>query len=253
MSEPHAMPQPAPHPAPTPAGLLVIDKQPGFTSMDVCAILRTRLRRGGAPKRIKVGHGGTLDPMATGVLVIMVGKATRLCDRIMGDEKEYHATIDLAHRSTTDDAEGEVTPVEVVRVPTLDELERVAATMVGTIQQRPPAFSALHVGGQRAYDLARKGATVELPARPVVVHEFSLRDYRFPLVDAVVRCGKGTYIRSLARDLGLALSVGGMLRSLRRTRVGTHAIEAARTLDSLPNVLAQTDLVPMPDANAQAP
>lgn len=237
-------------PVPTPAGLLVIDKQPGFTSMDVCAIIRTRLRRGGAPKRIKVGHGGTLDPMATGVLVIMVGKATRLCDRIMGDEKEYLATIDLAHRSTTDDAEGNITPVEVARVPTFEQLQTAAATMVGTIQQRPPAFSALHVGGRRAYDLARNGEDVQLPARPVVVREFTLGEYRFPLVDALVRCGKGTYIRSLARDLGLSIGAGGMLRSLRRTRVGTYAVDSACTLDALPQVLTQDELLPMPELNS---
>lgn len=237
MSDPNAVP--------TPAGLLIIDKQPGFTSMDVCAIVRTRLRRGGAPKRIKVGHGGTLDPMATGVLVLMIGKATRLCEQIMGDQKEYHATIDLAHRSTTDDAEGLLTPVEASHVPTLEELRQVAARFVGTIQQRPPAFSALHVGGRRAYDLARQGADLELPARPVVVHEFSLREYRFPLVDAVVSCGKGTYIRSLARDLGGALGLGGMLRRLRRTRVGTFTMDRARTLDSLPQVLTASDLLPI--------
>lgn len=231
---------------PTPAGLLVIDKQPGFTSMDVCAILRSRLRRGGAPKRIKVGHGGTLDPMATGVLVVMIGKATRLCNQIMGDEKAYVATIDLAHRSTTDDAEGAITPVDVVRVPTLAELQQAAASFVGVIQQRPPAFSALHVGGQRAYDLARKGVEVELAARPVVVHEFSLLNLRFPLVEASVRCGKGTYIRSLARDLGSGLGLGGMLRTLRRTRVGTYSLDGAKTLDDLPQVLRQEDLLPLP-------
>lgn len=233
-------------PAPTPAGLLVVDKQSGFTSMDVCAIIRARLKRGGAPKRIKVGHGGTLDPMATGVLVVMVGKATRLCNDIMGDEKEYLTTIDLAHRSTTDDAEGDLTPVDVTQAPTLAELERVAASLVGVIQQRPPAFSALHIGGQRAYDLARSGTPVVLPARPVIVHEFALRNLRFPLVDAHIRCGKGTYVRSLARDLGAPLGLGGMLRTLRRTRVGSFSIDRAKTLDMLPQILSQDDLIPLP-------
>lgn len=231
---------------PTPCGLLVMDKQPGFTSMDVCAILRARLRRGGAPKRVKVGHGGTLDPMATGVLVVMIGKATRLCNQIMGDEKEYRATIDLAHRSTTDDAEGGLTRVDCARVPTVDEMHQAASRFVGTIQQRPPAFSALHVGGQRAYDLARKGEQVELPARPVAVHEFAIEHIEFPLVEARIRCGKGTYVRSLARDLGEALGTGGMLRALRRTRVGAFRIEHARTLDELPDVLTQTSLLPLP-------
>ncbi len=237
MSDPNAVP--------TPAGLLIIDKQPGFTSMDVCAIVRTRLRRGGAPKRIKVGHGGTLDPMATGVLVLMIGKATRLCEQIMGDQKEYHATIDLAHRSTTDDAEGLLTPVEASHVPTLEELRQVAARFVGTIQQLPPGHSAMRVGGMRAYHFARRGEAPPIQPRPVRIDAIDVLSYRWPIVHLRVACGKGAYIRSLARDLGALLGAGGMLRSLRRTRVGACAVEQAVPFDDLPRTMGAEHLSPV--------
>jgi tRNA pseudouridine55 synthase len=231
---------------PTPTGLLLIDKESGFTSMDVCAIVRGRLRRSGAPKRIKVGHGGTLDPLATGLLVVLVGKATPLCDRIMVGQKEYQATIDLSRHSTTDDAEGALTEATVSRVPTPDEVRRAVAGFVGVIQQRPPQFSAMSVGGRRAYDLARAGKQVELPARPVRVDSFEIRAYEWPRVEVTVVCGKGTYIRSLARDLGAALGTGGMLTALRRTRVGAFSVEHARQLGELPEPLGQADLLPIP-------
>lgn len=229
--------------APTPAGVLVVDKSGGYTSMDVCAIVRTRFRRGGAPKRLKVGHAGTLDPMATGVLVVLVGKATRMSDKMMLGEKEYEAEIDLSRRSTTDDAEGDVEEVSpAVAAPSEAGVREALRMFVGEIMQRPPAFSALKVGGRRAYDLARAGKAVELAARPVVVHECRLDAYAWPIATVWVRCGKGTYIRSIARDLGGTLGGGGMLTALRRTRVGPWKIGMARRLDELPDVLTQADL-----------
>lgn len=228
--------------APTPAGVLVVDKDQGFTSMDVCAIVRTRFRRGGAPKRLKVGHAGTLDPMATGVLVVLVGKATRLSDRMMLGEKEYLAEVDLSRRSDTDDAEGRVEEVEVARVPDEGTVRQALAGFVGEIMQKPPAFSALKVGGRRSYDLARAGKAVELAARPVVIHECRLEAFAWPLAKVWVRCGKGTYIRSLARDLGTTLGCGGMLTALRRTRVGAWTEAMARRIDTLPDVMTQADL-----------
>ena len=235
-------------------GLLIIDKQPGFTSMDVCALLRTRLRRGGAPKRVKVGHAGTLDPMATGVLVVLIGRATRLCDTLMTHEKEYEATIDLAHRSDTDDAEGDITPAPMSEpLPTREAVLAALATFVGVIAQRPPAFSALKVGGKRAYALAREGAAPVLQPRPVTIHCLSLLEYAWPFARVHVRCGKGTYIRSLARDLGEALGAGGMLTALRRTRVGEFDLTRALTLNQVPDVLTQSDLLlPPPGAAAQS-
>lgn len=234
-------------PPAAPCGILVVDKQVGFTSMDVCAIVRGRFRKGGAPKSMKVGHAGTLDPAATGVLVVLVGRATRLCDVLMAHEKEYEADIDLSRRSTTDDIEGELTSVPIGTVPTREQVERSLAGFVGTIMQVPPAFSAIKVGGKRAYASARAGKTVTLAARPVVIHELSLTAFDWPIARVHVRCGKGTYIRSLARDLGAALGVGGMLTALRRTRVGAYSIEQAKTLDALPHGLTQQELLPAPD------
>jgi tRNA pseudouridine55 synthase len=243
------MTDPAPKPTPrasagSPAlvGLLLIDKPAGWTSMDVCARVRARLRKGGAPKRVKVGHAGTLDPMATGLLVVLVGRATRRCDEFMASRKTYEATIDLSRRSTTDDATGACTPVDVATPPSEDHLRDALRAFVGTIMQRPPAFSALHVGGRRAYDLARAGSPPDLPARPVVVHAVDLLEYAWPLARVRVECGKGTYIRSIARDLGAALATGGLLASLRRTASGAFDVREALALDALPPTLTQADL-----------
>jgi tRNA pseudouridine55 synthase len=235
-------PQHASTPPPTPAGVLLIDKAPGFTSMDVCAIVRTKFRRGGAPKRIKVGHGGTLDPMATGLLVVLVGKATKMCEEVMVGEKEYITTLDLARTSSTDDAEGELRDVAVLEPPTRAHIEKAIASQVGTILQRPPHFSAIHVGGQRAYDLARQGKLVELAARPVVIHSIEILRYEWPSLELRVVCGKGVYIRSIARDLGVALGTGGMLTALRRTRTGKWSLQGSRSVKSLPDTLGQQDL-----------
>ncbi len=230
---------------PTPCGVLLIDKATGYTSMDVCAIVRTRFRRSGAPKRLKVGHAGTLDPAATGLLVVLVGQATRRCDEFMAGEKAYDALVDLAHISSSDDADGEVQRVDNAAPPAPDALHALLPRFTGEILQRPPAFSALHVGGRRAYQLAREGTPVELPPRPVVVHKLEILAYDWPLLTLRVECGKGTYIRSIARDLGRALNVGGMLRGLRRTRSGTFTVDRAKRLDQLPDVLTQSDLLPL--------
>lgn len=227
-------------------GMLIIDKPKGWTSMDVCARVRARLRRGGAPKRVKVGHTGTLDPMATGVLVVLVGRATRLCDRLMADEKVYETTIDLSKRSSTDDAEGAIEEIALLRAPTEDEVRETLDRFVGTVQQRPPAYSALHVGGRRAYDLAREGRPVDLPARPVRIDEIVVLAYGFPNLSIRVTCGKGTYIRSLGRDIGAVLGAGGMLTALRRTRVGAYDLSMARSPDNLPEELTRGDLQPAP-------
>lgn len=222
-------------------GLLIVDKPLRRTSMDVCADVRARLRRAGAPKRVKVGHAGTLDPMATGVLVVLVGRATRLCDRFMASRKRYMATVDLSAFTTTDDVEGARTEVACA-VPSREAVDATIADHVGVIQQRPPAFSAVHVAGRRAYDMARRGEQVDLPPRPVVVHGISVIDYSFPRLVIDVWCGKGTYIRSLARDIGRTLGTGGTLASLRRTASGRCGIDDAVTLDALPRELRQADL-----------
>jgi tRNA pseudouridine55 synthase len=164
----------------------------------------------------------------------------------MAGEKEYTGTIDLAHRSSTDDAEGDVTPVHVDVPPTLDQLRGALPAFVGHIQQIPPNFSALNIGGRRAYQIAREGGEVTLAAREVFIRDFTITRYEWPFVDVHVTCGKGTYIRSLARDLGAAVACGGMLTQLRRTRVGRFDIRNSRPLQELPQVLTQADLLPVP-------
>jgi LL-diaminopimelate aminotransferase len=233
----------------SPTGLLAIDKPIGLTSMDVCRRVRRRLIKAGAPKRVKVGHGGTLDPLATGVLVVLIGKATRLCDEVMAGEKGYVAEVSLAAFSTTDDAEGERSEVVVATPPTAEAVARACAGFVGRIMQRPPVYSALKINGQAAYALARKGELEKIPqtARPVEIHEIRVVAYDFPRLVLAVRCGKGVYIRSLARDLGTTLGTGGMLTGLRRTRVGRWLIEECRQLDTLPEALTQADLLPVPN------
>jgi tRNA pseudouridine55 synthase len=220
------------------SGLVIVDKPAGMTSHDVVA----RIRRLAGTRR--VGHAGTLDPMATGVLVVGVEKATRLLGYLALTEKEYDATIRLGQSSSTDDAEGEITAAALaagVSAAALaeDQLTQAVSALTGEIQQVPPAVSAIKVAGQRAYRLTRAGAAPELKPRPVTVHEFALTALRrmngdgLLDLDATIRCSSGTYIRALARDLGTALGTGGHLTRLRRTRVGGYDLEQARTLDQL--------------------
>lgn len=235
-------------PAATPRGLLLVDKPLGPTSMDVCRRVRWRLVQGGAPKRVKVGHGGTLDPLATGLLVVMVGKATGLCERVMAGTKVYVAEIDLSCFSTTDDQEGEKTVVEVAPPPTREVVEAACVRFVGpAVMQAPPAFSAIKVEGRRAYDLARRGDELMLPARPVRIDRVEVLEFAWPLLTVEVECGKGTYIRSLARDIGKALGTGGCLASLRRTRVGRWRVQDAVGMDLLPERMGQGDLLAEPE------
>ncbi|MBA4119941.1 MAG: tRNA pseudouridine(55) synthase TruB [Isosphaera sp.] len=228
----------------TPAGILLIDKSLGDTSMHACRVVRARLRRGGAPKRVRVGHAGTLDPLATGLLVVMIGPYTRMCAALMDQPKDYTATIDLSATSETDDAEGPLQPIAGAVPPTTEGLAGALAALTGVIMQRPPAYSALKLGGRRAYDLARRGSPIphDMPARPVRVDSITLLRYAWPTAEIAVTCGKGTYIRSLARDIGRGLGVGGYLAALRRTRVGDLRVADARTLGQLPDPLAQSDL-----------
>lgn len=228
----------------TPSGILLIDKALGDTSMHACRVVRARLRRGGAPKRVRVGHAGTLDPLATGLLVVMIGTYTRMCAELMGQTKDYTAEIDLSAESETDDAEGPIRPVAVAAPPTRADLTGALAAHTGVIMQRPPAFSAIKLGGRRAYDLARRGSPLphDLPARPVRIDSITLLRYAWPVAQIAVTCGKGTYIRALARDVGRGLGVGGYLVSLRRTRIGALDVARARTLSQLPETLTQADL-----------
>lgn len=216
------------------SGVLLIDKPAGLTSHDVVG----RVRRALGMRR--VGHAGTLDPMATGVLVVGVGPTTRLLGIVGGHDKEYEATIRLGASTTTDDREGEV--VNTADESALSVIDEKAITVsigrfVGTIQQRPSAVSAVKVDGKRAYERVRAGEDVELPERTVSVFAFEVLDIRsspeFIDVDVRVECSAGTYIRALARDLGAALGVGGHLTALRRTRSGGVRVADCIDLDSV--------------------
>lgn len=241
-------------------GIVLVDKPEGATSMAVCRRVRRAMLAGGAPRRIRVGHAGTLDPLASGLLVVLVGQATRLSGKIVALDKEYEAVVDLACISTTDDREGQITqvwkeapvtdrsPASEGRHAPPDEarVRAVLASFVGRIAQTPPAYSAVHVGGERAYRLARRGQSPPLAPRTVVIRAIELLAYRWPVLSLRVRCGKGTYLRSLARDIGRALNAGGMLLALRRTRIGPFRLADAVPLARIPPRLAWSDLYPPP-------
>lgn len=205
-----------------------------------------RLRRLAGTR--KVGHAGTLDPMATGVLVVGINRATRLLTYIVGTSKTYTATIRLGQSTITDDAEGEVLTETIAAAVTEEAIRSAAADLTGEISQVPSSVSAIKINGQRSYARVRSGQAVELQARPVTVHRFEIHDVRRERggklmdVDVTVECSSGTYVRALARDLGAALGVGGHLTALRRTRVGPFGIEAAATLEELAEDLGVLEL-----------
>lgn len=231
-------------------GLVIVDKPSGFTSHDVVAKMR------GIAKTRRVGHAGTLDPMATGVLVLGVEKATKLLGHLALTEKEYLGTIRLGQNTVTDDAEGEITSSADVSGVTREAIDAGVAELTGAIMQVPSKVSAIKIDGKRSYARVRGGEEFDIPARPVTVSSFQVYDVReavaedgTPVVDLVVSvvCSSGTYIRALARDLGAGLGVGGHLAALRRTRVGPYGLDAAKTLDQL-----QEELTVMPIAEAAA-
>src|SRR5262245_60480436 len=229
------------------AGLVIVDKPAGWTSHDVVG----KLRRLAGTRR--VGHAGTLDPMATGVLIIGVEKATRLLGHLALTEKSYDATIRLGQSTNTDDAEGEITATASAAEVTEAALRTAIGALTGRIQQVPPQVSAIKVNGERAYKRARAGENVELSARPVTVYDYAIREVRrhddLIDLDTAITCSSGTYIRALARDLGAALGTGGHLTFLRRTRVGPYDLAMARTIEQLTEAF---DLLPMGEAVAAA-
>ncbi|MEU2212270.1 tRNA pseudouridine(55) synthase TruB [Streptomyces hygroscopicus] len=235
-----------------PDGLVIVDKPAGFTSHDVVA----RMRRFAGTRR--VGHAGTLDPMATGVLVVGVEKATRLLGHLALTEKEYEATIRLGQSTVTDDAEGEITSSDGAAGIGPGAVQAGIGELTGDIQQVPSKVSAIKIDGKRSYARAREGEEFTIPARPVTVSSFVLHEHReakaedgTPVLDldVTVVCSSGTYIRALARDLGAGLGVGGHLTALRRTRVGPYGLGAARTLERLEESL---EIMPIAEAAAAA-
>ncbi|MFC7402871.1 tRNA pseudouridine(55) synthase TruB [Citricoccus sp. GCM10030269] len=224
------------------SGLVLVDKPAGWTSHDVVG----RVRRLAGTR--KVGHAGTLDPMATGLLVIGFNKATRLLTAITGTGKTYLATIRLGVSTVTDDAEGEVVQTRLANAVTPERVAAAIAELTGEIEQVPSAVSAIKVNGQRAYHRVRAGEDVRLQARTVIVHRFEVTDYRrgdggrTVDLDVEVDCSSGTYIRALARDLGEALETGGHLTALRRTAVGPFSVDDAVTLEQLAERFTATEL-----------
>jgi tRNA pseudouridine55 synthase len=230
-------------------GLLNINKPSGVTSRRVVDQVKRLV------KPAKVGHAGTLDPLAGGVLVIGVGQATRLVEYVQRLPKRYHATFLLGCTSNTEDVDGEVTPLAGAPRPTLEALQLAAATLTGRIEQRPPAFSAIKVSGRRAYDLARAGEDVQLAPRTVDVHRLQLARYEHPVLELDVECSSGTYVRSLGRDLAERAGTGAVMSALVRTGIGRFTIERAIAADNptrenidehlLPAVSAVEDLMPI--------
>ena len=224
-------------------GVIVLDKPAGMTSARSVDAVKRLLPRG-----TKIGHAGTLDRFATGVLLLLVGRATKQCERLMDQPKTYQATIKFGAITATDDPESPEEPLGsgVVQPVTREAIEATLPRFVGRILQRPPVFSALKIAGKRAADRVRAGQHVEMEPRKVSVYSIDVDEYTWPLLKLTIDCGRGTYIRSIARDVGEALLVGGYLTELRRTRIGTFTIDRAITLECLATQGVAGALLPPP-------
>lgn len=208
-------------------GWLILDKPAGISSRQAV----NRATRW-FPRGTRIGHTGTLDPFATGVLVLAIGAATRLAEYVQKTRKTYRARFHLGARSETDDIEGPIEAIADAPVPDLPTLNMVCSEFVGKIDQAPPTFSAVKIGGKRAYQLAREGAAVELKSRRIVVDRIDILSYQYPHLDLEIRCSEGTYVRSLARDIGHRLKCGAYAETLERLCVGSFGIENALRLDA---------------------
>ncbi len=233
-----------------PDGVLLVDKPTGPTSADVVRRLRRALNVG------RIGHTGTLDPLATGLLPICIGRATRLAQFLTADDKRYVATVRLGVGTDTLDSDGQTTredPPEEVAAVDEAAVRRALEGFLGTITQRPPAYSAIKVDGKRLHELARAGEAVEAPEREVTVHALELLRFESPDLDFEVHCSKGTYVRSLARDLGLALGLGAHLTALRRTESGALRVDGAQRLEDIEADPSGARLLGMADSMGHLP
>jgi len=212
------------------SGVINLDKPAGISSARAVDQVKRLLPRG-----TKIGHAGTLDPFATGVLLLLIGKATKHCERLMDQPKQYQTTIKFGATTATDDPESpeQPWPQAIVTPVSVEQIQGRLPMFTGAIQQRPPAYSAMKIDGRRAYDVARRGGEVKLEPRTVHVYGIELLDFCWPLLRLRIDSGRGTYIRSIARDLGEALNVGGYLTQLRRTRVGEFSIDSAVMIERL--------------------
>ena len=209
--------------------IILIDKPADMSSFGVVARVRRKLRDEQG-KKVKVGHTGTLDPFATGLMIILAGRATKKSDEFLKKDKVYEATVYLGKTSTTGDIEGEITDVSN-KVPTLDEVKAACKKLTGEIEQTVPIFSAVKINGERAYKLARKGKEVEMPTRKVTIYELEILDYTYPELKIRTHVSSGTYIRTLGEDIGKILGTGAYLTALRRTKIADYKIEDALKLD----------------------
>ena len=209
--------------------IILIDKPAGLSSFGVVARVRRRLSME-AGKKVKVGHTGTLDPFATGLLILLASKATKLSNQFLKLDKWYEATICLGKTSTTGDPEGEITDQHVEVIPTFEEVKTVVSKFVGKITQTVPVFSAVKINGQRAYQLARRGEAVSMPTRQIEIYVIEILSYNYPELVIRTHVSSGTYIRTLGEDIGKALGVGAYLTALRRTQVGEYQIKNAAKL-----------------------
>lgn len=222
--------------------IIAIDKPYGWTSFDAVKRLRGAIQRRLHLKKFKVGHAGTLDPLATGTLIICTGRATRLIERLQNGTKEYLATIRLGATTPSFDLETEIDRTYPWEHITREDIERILPQFTGKIMQVPPVFSAVKIDGKRAYNLARKGKDVELKAKSLQIDSLEITDCKLPEVTLRVVCSKGTYIRALARDIGTALGSGAHLTALRRTRVGEHTVQNCLTIDQALELIENCEL-----------
>lgn len=225
-------------------GMLLVDKPPGWTSFDVVNYVRKMVAglEGKKPKNVKVGHCGTLDPFATGLLLLLIGKNyTRRAGELTKQDKTYEATITLGKTSTTGDPEGEITEVSSI-APTLEQIKQVLQQFRGQIEQVPPQFSAIKINGQKAYDLARRGVSVEIPSRLITIYELELVDYSYPELKIRTSVSSGTYIRTLAEDIGKQLATGAYCSGLRRTKIAEYDIKDAVAVKTINPELLQQNL-----------
>lgn len=227
--------------------ILLVDKPAGVSSFGAVARVRRRLSEEAGyvevvgkdgvvrqkRKKVKVGHTGTLDPFATGLLILLVGKGTKRANEFLKLDKEYIATLRLGANSTTGDPEGEITEHEIREIPNKEAVEKCVEKLVGENSQRVPAYSAVKINGQRAYKLAREGKQVEMPVRKVKIYKIEILSYEWPELKIRCKVSSGTYIRALAEDIGKALGTGAYLTELRRTQVGEYRVEGARLIDEI--------------------
>lgn len=222
--------------------ILYIDKPLRFTSFDVVNKIRYTLCRTLKVRKLKVGHAGTLDPMATGVMIVCTGRSTKQIEEFQYHDKEYVATLRLGATTPSYDLEKEIDAYYPTEHITREKVEEVLQQFRGTIEQIPPSFSAIKIGGVRAYEMARKGRDVELKPKTLVIDEIELLDYSMPYITIRVVCSKGTYIRALARDIGQALQSGAHLTALKRTRIGDVTLDKCLSLDDFPQWLSQQEI-----------